>query len=180
MVRANWQVKPTPETRKTGHTPPTPEQLHSSSALLVDILKTLEIQLQERGLLPSNKSSAFYPVWFLAETERNIFLWRHGCSLIEQDEFEFWIDVRELVAKRLRSLEKFDPENPFLNPLWGAQSSSSDTLEQERSYLKQFQSVIGSIEEHATALCHVASRVLEELCPLAREREAVLLPPKKR
>ena len=90
-------------------------------AILADVLKTLEVQFQRRGMLPSGTESgpgmAFHPLWFVAETERNVFLWRQGCSLIQQDEFEFWIDIEALISKRLNQLDSADPENPFLNPL---------------------------------------------------------------
>lgn len=180
MVRANVQEKSALRTRKNGHTPPTIEQIQQHGAVLLDVLKTVETELQKRGLLQIPVNGAFHPVWFLAETERNIFLWRTGCSLIEQDEFEFWIDIRNLVHRRLDSLNRFDAENPFVNPLWGNTISSEEHVQGEKQYLKSFIDIIESIEEHATALCLVAQSVLKELCPEAHLRETVMLPaPKK-
>ena len=181
MVRTNAQELVYFKSRKIAQAAPTSEQLKDTSAVLLDVLKVLEPELQKRGILKIPPGGGFHPVWFLAETERNIFLWRTGCSLIEQDEFEFWIDVRGLVEKRLKSIETADEENPFKNPLWGSsQGQSTELRADETRYLESFLDILASIEAHATALCLVAHSVLEELCPEAKLRHSVLLPTKKR
>lgn len=161
---------------------PTRNELLQNNCILLDVLKTLELELQRRGMLSACEQSsgaetpAFHPVWFLAETERNIFLWRNGCSLIEHDEFEFWIDVRALIAKRLGALERFDSDNPFVNPLWGSSLSVPSGGEAEKDYLERFLAVITSISDHASALCQVGSALIKELCPGAESRPSVSLP----
>src|SRR5438045_1804769 len=70
------------------------------TALTLENLKCVEESLTKRGLLPSSIS---LPLWFLAETERNVFLWKHGLSLVNVEEFVFWIDVASLVDKRSQS-----------------------------------------------------------------------------
>src|SRR5438128_1283697 len=104
------------------------------AAVLLEVVKPLEQRLRMRGLLRSNDSATFHPLWFLAETERNVFLWRRGCSLGQQDQFEFWVDLRLLISKRLHQLENVDFENPFLNPGWGSSLPSGGVRASEQEY----------------------------------------------
>ena len=157
-----------------------PAELREKGAVLLDVLRTLEQELQKRGFLDSGGESSFNPLWFVAETERNVFLWRRGCSLIQKDEFEFWIDVRALIEKRLSALDRYDPQNPFVNPLWGEPATSLDSVTRERAYLEAFLGKLETLHGHAYALCEVGSRVLRELCGEAAERERVLLPSTKK
>jgi hypothetical protein len=62
---------------------------------------------------------AVTPLWFLAETERNIFLWRQGKSLDDVEDYEFWVDIPSLITKRRVQLESPQGLNPFTNPNWG-------------------------------------------------------------
>lgn len=180
MVSGNLQEKLPSRTRKNAHPPATIEQIKEQGAFLIEVLKTVEIELQKRGLLKIPENGSFHPVWFLAETERNIFLWRSGCSIIEQDDFEFWIDVRGLIQKRLEALRTFDSENPFMNSMWGSPASSEEQVSGEKLYLSSFIKIIESIEDHANALCLVAQSALKELCKEATLREMVLLPASKK
>ena len=125
--------------------------------------------------MPSTGLGSFNPLWFAAETERNVFLWRSGCSLIQEDEFEFWIDVPRLIAKRSRQLENSNPANPFTNPYWSIASEDTRTLREEVSYLEKFSSVMLEIDTLATALCSITARLEKMLAP-AESRPRVILP----
>lgn len=144
--------------------------------VLDDVLKTVERQLQSRGLLPSLDADAFHPLWFLAETERNVFLWRHGFSLADHAEFEFWLDPRALLEKRRRQLERAG-DNPFASPEWGRELAEPAPREEELSYLHAFAALLGRIEAHAHALSIVASLLQAES---RGERDRILLPIQRR
>ncbi|MFM1848004.1 MAG: hypothetical protein RL417_1478 [Pseudomonadota bacterium] len=143
--------------------------------VLDQVLKTVEIQLQNKGLLSGFDPENFHPVWFLAETERNVFLWRNGFSLADHDDFEFWLRPRELIEKRLGQLERSGIENPFLNPGWGGSLGEPAPRGAEREYLGSFLALIAKIEAHAHALSLVASLLRREG---GGERDRVLLPVK--
>lgn len=148
-----------------------------AGAVLADVLRTVETQLCERGLLGERKADCFHPLWYVAETERNVFLWKRGCSLIQHDEFEFWIDVPALIEKRLEQLEAFDADNPFLNPLWGVCTTNRDNAVREREYLLSFKEALGRIENHLHALSKLGSALLrEQLSETDLPLERVLLP----
>jgi hypothetical protein len=149
-----------------------------ASAVLAEVLRTLELQFQKRGLVSEIEAGTFNPLWFLAETEKNIFLWRHGRSLIEQDDFEFWINVEALVEKRLRQLEKMDYDNPFINPLWEISLPDPEITNREKEYLSSFLDSFRKIYVHANALSRVANLLEQEFRPKA-EKEVVLLPEKR-
>jgi hypothetical protein len=146
------------------------------SAVLWDVLRGIEMELQRKGLLSPPAPASFNPLWFVAETERNVFLWQKGCSLIDQDQFEFWIDIPKLVQKRIRQLERQDGNNPFTNPLWGQAEQDSSLVECEREYLEQFDELLSQIEGHAHALSIVGSEVQREL---HGRRPRVVLPSKR-
>lgn len=143
------------------------------SALLWDVLRGVEVQFQKKGLLSPPAPSSFNPFWFIAETERNVFLWQRGCSLSDMDRFEFWIDVPRLIQKRLRQLEKGDAANPFTNPHWGEQPCDPSFAQGECEYLEQLQELILQLGAHAHALSVIGSAVQRELQGV---RERVLLP----
>lgn len=146
-----------------------------SGTILLESVKTLELDLQKRELIGGSGSPETHPLWFLAETERNVFLWRKGFSLIDVAKFEFWVDVDALISKRLDQIERFDPENPFFNSLWGFAACSAQTLDLEKEYLHDFQKVIASIISHAAALSAVTSIISRELTSCGT-REIVVLP----
>lgn len=145
-------------------------------AFLFDSLKPLELQLQLREILPLSTSSQFNPLWFIAETERNIFLWRSGLSLAQADDFEFWIDLPALINKRLKQLELNDSANPFMNPVWGTGQNNEAMIEREICYLSQFAEVIKKIELHASALSQITSILKREMSPTLTKPRMVILP----
>jgi hypothetical protein len=139
-----------------------------ASAVLLEVLKALEEQLQLRGFIEDPATLGIHPIWFLAETERNVYLWRNGASLAALPSFEFWIDVNGLVAKRLKQLDNYDPENPFINPLWSLSSLDAKSLQHERAYLQNLREVFLSIEGHAHALSQVGSHFRDEISKTPR------------
>lgn len=135
----------------------------AGGAILAELLKSTEVELQRKGLIPSNLSEEFHPLWFLAETARNTFLWRNGLSLIQHDEFEFWVDVPRLIEKRLAQLEhQSGEENPFINPLWSLASQDQSVREREMEYLLAFREALDKICTHLEALSLCASQVLQD------------------
>ncbi len=138
-------------------------------ALTLEGLQILEKRLLQRRLLPQPLGAlANNPIWFIAETERNIFLWRNGLSLADQFRFEFWVDYQALIELRLQRLENVDSENPFLAPLWGQSLPEGTTAEhsitqQEVNYLKTFLHAMQKIESHARALCETSSILAADL-----------------
>lgn len=145
--------------------------------VLLEVLKTLEHQITARHLLPSNhKTQSFHPLWFQAETERNVFLWRAGFSIIEKDDFEFWINVPQLINKRLSFLKKGPTDSPFLHPKWSFSDDVSSSIDAEIKYLNELYELFDSVAEHATALCEVSSLVLAEISPVNEQKTTVVLP----
>ncbi len=147
-----------------------------SSAVHLSILRTLETELQKRDKLPQSTISQSIPLWFIAETERNIFLWRTGRSIIEKDNFEFWIDIPRLIDKRLNQLKSQDENNPFLNPYWGTTTPEGSLIHEETLYLNEFKTVIQNINIHLNALSIATSNALKTIIPGFSEKEPVLLP----
>lgn len=145
-------------------------------AVHLHLIKTLETEILNRRMLDGG-SSLFNPLWFLAETERNVFLWRRGCSIIQEDEFEFWVDIPALIEKRLGQLSRFDGENPFMNPLWGLSIADKETATKEERYLQSLFELINDVLLHLEALSIAASRICREESA-AGEKEVVVLPVK--
>ena len=144
--------------------------------LLLDSLKTLETDLQRRNLLDQPSTKQIHSLWFLSETERNIFLWRNGFSLIDLEKFEFWVDINNLIEKRINQINNFDPDNPFFNSLWGFANSSKDFLEQELRYIHSFTDLMKAIINHASALSTVTSLIHRELSIGDYQRKIIILP----
>lgn len=149
------------------------EHLIPKDCLNLDVLKSLEIELQTRGIVLNPLNFSVHPFWFVAETERNVFLWRNGLSLDKKDYFEFWVNVRKLGQKRLDQISRYDLGNPFLNSNWGDQDSAQS---KESEYLQTFIDVISKIELHAHALSRVGSMLARELSGIKEERRIIVLP----
>lgn len=145
-------------------------------AVLLSMVRTLELQLQRRGLLKAPAGGSFTPLWFLAETERNVFLWRRGMSLIQQDDFEFWLDLPRLVEKRLRQLESADADNPFMNPLWASSVADPDLISHETEYLHSMLDIVACVGPHAHAFSRASAECLKEYFGYGEDRPVVLLP----
>lgn len=151
------------------------EQKPPVNAVTIDVLKLMELHLQQRGLIPESVGSAFRYLWFLAETERNIFLWRNGLSISDAENFEFWVNVPALIHKRVRQLELADMENPFTNPLWGESSSGEQATGRERQYLDIFLEIYERSAKHAHAISSMTRMISRELHHTP-ERVSVTIP----
>lgn len=149
-------------------------------SVLASLLKTLETRLHERVDFPSLPGKTFHPLWFLVETEINVFLWRSGFSLADKENFEFWLDIPRMIDKRLMSLRTGRGESPFSDPRWEPFStafptgSSPKRNEEEISYLECLKEVFEDIAKEAYALSQVGSMLYEESSGLTRTR--ILLP----
>lgn len=144
-------------------------------AVLMRVLKTVENELRRRKMVGSGHETVT-PIWFLAETERNIFLWRQGKSLDDMDEFEFWVDLPRLLSKRRAQLENPQGLNPFTNPHWGNSPLDTRTVQHERDYLDDIEDLAECIIPHAEALSKASLAVQAELCKHSDTALKVLLP----
>ncbi len=147
-----------------------------TGAITLEVLKLMETHLQRRNLLPSTTTTSFRYLWFVAETERNVFLWRNQLSLGDAGNFDFWVIVDELVQKRVSQLEQRDSENPFTNPVWGESSGSALNVTSEIKYLEMFHEIYKRSAAHAHALCKVMQGISKEMGMGLSERVPVVLP----
>ncbi len=148
----------------------------SSGALLLDILKTLETQLQHRNFLPKPEASGIHPLWFIAENECNLYLWKNGLSLSDKPKFEFWIHLQSLAKKRLHYLGLLEEGFIFTNPTWGLGLPAKETIEAEHQYLQTFLKVTANINKHIYALSKSGLLLRKEFKPETAEATVVLLP----
>jgi hypothetical protein len=147
-----------------------------SDAVTIEVLKLMELHLQKRGLIPESVGTTFRYLWFVAETERNVFLWRNGLSIADANNFEFWIQVSDLIQKRLNQLASKDNENPFINPLWGAGTDSESSMETEKQYLEMFLEIFKRSAHHAHAICSMSKLLAKEVGSYQGPTVAVVLP----
>ena len=157
----------------------TPETRPGTGAILLDVLKTLETEIRTRNLFSSVHSFPFHPLWFQAENERNIFLWRNGFSIIEKDEFEFWVDIPSLIKKRKDALKNATFNHPLSNPNWPSMNDAAHAIELESAYLAELSELFLKLAEHATALCEASSMAIKELCAHEPAKAIVVLPIKR-
>lgn len=129
-------------------------------AILLDTLRGVEQRLQTKGML--RLTTQQQPLWFLAEQERNEFLWRRGYSLTDSSQFDFWVDLPRLVQRRISQIQAADGLR------------LGDSLSQgERQYLESLVQAISTVEKHLSALSRAVSLFRLEIEP---PREIVLLP----
>lgn len=149
-----------------------------SEAVLLETLKLVELRLQRKGLLPHSKEeqhAGWHPLWFVAETERNIFLWRNGHSLSEADRFEFWVNPHRLITKRLAHLKFKEYGTPSIPESWeGEHLTPSPQCEDE--YLALFGEILLKAENHLTALSRVVSITRLELQRPPQAPQVIVLP----
>ena len=144
-------------------------------AVTIEILKAAEERLQNREFVESTHALGLNPLWFLAETERNVYLWRNGHSLADIRDFEFWIDIPKLVAKRLKQLRSDSTDSPFLNPFWGISDPDPALIDAESDYLRELQTALLRIAPHLSALSAVGTIVAREMHS-GRQPETVVIP----
>ena len=143
--------------------------------VLLGVLKSIENELRKREMLGISGQPTTQ-LWFLAETERNIFLWRSGKSLDDQRNYSFWINVPALIKKRRYQLKKPQGLNPFTNPLWGIAAFEYKLVDQERDYLDSFEDLADSVLKHAEALSVASETIRSEVAPGSLQRPPVVLP----
>ena len=135
-----------------------------AQAISLAVLKAIEQRLVERRLLQPH--SGGLPLWFLAETERNTYLWRNRRSLSEQDRYEFWIDIERLIEKRKQDL---------------AVAPGKDHLAlEEEQYLNQLAELLVKIGSHAHALSQVGLILEKEMTQGPSGRARIVLPARPR
>lgn len=146
------------------------DQALPAGAILIGVLKAIEKELHRRGLFGESTDQAM-PLWFLAETERNVFLWRTGRSIDNCDEFTFWIDLPALIAKRRAHLSRCNGFNPFV-----CASPSESGAEQELRYLDRIEDLADSVFHKAALVSRASESLHQELEPAHALRARVLLP----
>jgi hypothetical protein len=165
---------------KTVHRMSESAQQRPDDGLLLGVLKSLEQELHRRRRLQSvTHNGHCSPLWFIAETERNVFLWRHGYSLHDEANFEFWVRPEQLVEKHLRLVNRQNGLNPFVNPMWGMAESSTGDFQPQIDYLDELLDQLSMVAAHASALSHASTRVLMELRGEKEtqvSREVVIIP----
>lgn len=139
-------------------------------AVLLGVLKAIEQELHRRELLGSATDQAM-PLWFLAETERNVFLWRKGKSIDQRHQFSFWVDVPALIAKRRGHLSRCRGFNPFI-----CQSPSDTGVQHELRYLDQVEDLAESVFAKAAIVSRASEALHHELEPSCALRTQVVLP----
>lgn len=166
--------------------PLSPYKSLSDRTIPLAALKTTEMELQKRW---HHRLDNFFPLWFHAHTERNIYLWRHGLSIGDESLFEFWVDVPALIQKRENKLTldaNDSPEaraaqrqsNPLTNPNWSTENHAFATplsdmailIDEERRYLKDLDTTLAKLTPHIHALS-VATTMIHQ-----QEVEVVVLP----
>ena len=129
------------------------------SAVPLSVLKRTEEELRTRGLLGRTVSSTVLPLWFLGETERNVFLWRNGLSVDDASRFEFWIDVPRLIEKQLTRAEGKPGSDSFFLPLW----TTEDLGKFENDGVTAYCGVLSEIWELAGPHLHALSAAAREV-----------------
>ena len=146
------------------------EQPSPDGSVLLGVLKAIETELCKRELLGAAARRAT-PLWFLAETERNVFLWRTGKSIDDQRMYSFWVDIRALLVKRRDQLSRNRGFNPFINPL-----PQSGGIEYETEYLDAFEDICETVMIQAEALSKASEAARADVLPTISTRPVVVLP----
>jgi hypothetical protein len=123
------------------------EAVIPSTALTVGAIKKIECAYWHKKVL-GDPGGRHLPLWFIAETERNISLWKMGLSLDDIQHIEIWVDLPVLIEKRINKIEIEHDMGMF-----------SGTLE-ELTYLKNFETALIPVLEHAHCLCKAITQAL--------------------
>lgn len=146
-----------------------------SGVILLGILKSVEQELRTRELVGDPAQEAT-PLWFIAETERNVYLWRNGKSIDDRGQYTFWVNIPALIAKRREQLRRNKGFNPFINSMADPGADQSQGVHAEHQYLDCLEDLAGAIFKHAEALSHASESVRLELSPASNPRTTVTLP----
>jgi hypothetical protein len=146
------------------------DQTIPGGAILLGVLKAIEKELGRRGLLRPAVDQAM-PLWFLAETERNVFLWRHGRSIDDCRAYNFWVDIPALIEKRRNHLSRCRGFNPFV-----CGSPSETGAQHELRYLDQIEDMADSIFLKAALVSRASESLQQELDPSQALCTSIVLP----
>lgn len=150
-------------------------QSPGAGVILLGILKSVEQELRTRELVGDPAQEAT-PLWFIAETERNVYLWRNGKSIDDRAQFTFWVDINALIAKRREQLRRNRGFNPFINSMANSGGDESRGIQVEHQYLDCLEDLSGCIFKHAETLSHASEGIRLELSPSTAPRTTVTLP----
>jgi hypothetical protein len=139
-------------------------------AIMLGVFKAVEVELLSRNLLGQAGRFAT-PLWFIAETERNVFLWRSGKSLDDRNMYSFWIDLEALIDKRRLQIGRSNTFNPFTNI-----SPSAAGIDLELRYLDRLEALLEAIITNASAISRASLSATREVLAGVPNREIVLLP----
>jgi hypothetical protein len=137
---------------------------------MLGVFKAVEIELLRRNLLGQAGRFAT-PLWFIAETERNVFLWRSGKGLDDRHRYSFWIDLEALIDKRRLQIGRSNTFNPFTNI-----SPSASGLDLELRYLERLEALLEAIVTNASAISRASLGASREVLTEVPSREIVVLP----
>ena len=143
-------------------------------AIKVHILKALENQLVKRGVLPVSGNTVT-PLWFCAETEERLYMWRTGTSIANKHRFSFWVRPPNLIEKRsshLRRLREDEQEQFSLSCL---SPPLGKCLEAEELYLNCLSETIKPLLSHSHALSKVETTIIEECASEEAPKDILLL-----
>lgn len=146
-----------------------------ADCMSLELLKSVERELVGRKMISGPAPSC--PLWFLANLERDLFLWRSGRSVADKREFEFWVNPHALIQKRIDQLCG-SGRVLFPQSLFGSNSDDSDTIRDEIDYLEELGDRLSSVQNHLEALSSAISIVLNSICAQS-ERNKVVLPFKR-
>jgi len=156
-----------------------------AGCVLLGMLKAVEVELLKRDMLGPDAPQAT-PLWFIAETERNVFLWRNGKSIGDYGRYSFWIDLKALIQKRRVQLSRNKGFNPFIQssaPLGvssGTPTPRRDAApDSESRYLDLIEELSDTIFKRAETLSHASESIRIELSPHGLSRTPVMLPRRK-
>ena len=133
----------------------------NANVVAADIIRTAEMRMQQKGMLPGGQTLSHNPFWFLVETEKNVFLWRSGCSLVDKDKYDFWVDINSLLDKRIDQLERQNGSDP-ISTEFDAFDLNVDPLKAEKEYLEILRETIMPILNHLSALSEVQREIISE------------------
>ena len=134
-----------------------PKTNFSEQSCSLNIFKKFEEEVRGKSLLGNNH---IFPVWFHAETEVNIFLWRNGFSLEDKKEFDFWLNPTEMIKKlKNKNFINAKTENILFNfnfleleQLDQSENNQSINKCEEIEYYENFLNILKITLEHIHAL----------------------------
>jgi len=143
----------------------------TSGCMLLELLKSVEVELVTRRMISGQAPSC--PLWFLANLERDVFLWRSGRSVADKREFEFWINPHTLIQKRTDQLTS-SGRVLFPQTLFGSSGNDSESVQDEIDYLEELGDKLSSVQNHLEALSSAASIVLSTMSQQPTRNQVIL------